>query len=375
MLALGVAGMLLVDPLLVTSLGFRLSVAGTGGIVIGAHRLEPVLPGPRWLATPLSVTLAAQAGVAPLLVAAFGSVPVASIPANLLAVPVAGPLMVWGLTAGLAAGIAPPGVARLLHVPTTLMLAWLDGVARAAAGWPLGQLRAPQLAALAAAATAMAIARRLAVAPVARTRAAVRVALAVTAVTAVAGAAVLYPSAHAARAGGEGPYALGAGATGWDAGGGSVAAIDGRATDAAVLAGLRARSVDHLDIVVVRTRAPTTAAVVATLRRRWPRLVVVAPPGAPIPGATSPPDGTILKAGALRLTIVTPDEGRLDVHVVPSASPDAPASAQSRSPALAPPRWSPPAARAPPSTRPAHRRHARSPPSSRSTRRSPATCR
>ena len=152
MLALGVAGMVLVDPLLVTSLGFRLSVAGTGGIVVGAHRIESVLPGPRWLAAPLSVTLAAQAAVAPLLVGAFGSVPLASIPANMLAVPVAGPLMVWGLTAGLAAGVAPAAVARLLHLPTGLMLAWLDGVARAAAAWPLGRLRAPHLVALAVAA-------------------------------------------------------------------------------------------------------------------------------------------------------------------------------------------------------------------------------
>ena len=45
-LALGVAGMVLVDPLLVTSLGFRLSVAGAAGIVVGAGRLAGLLPGP-----------------------------------------------------------------------------------------------------------------------------------------------------------------------------------------------------------------------------------------------------------------------------------------------------------------------------------------
>ncbi|HKE76394.1 MAG TPA: ComEC/Rec2 family competence protein, partial [Acidimicrobiales bacterium] len=80
-LALGVAGMLLVDPLLVTSVGFQLSVAGTAGIVVGAHHIAPLVPGPRWLATPLAVTLAAQTAVAPILVATFGSVPVASLPA------------------------------------------------------------------------------------------------------------------------------------------------------------------------------------------------------------------------------------------------------------------------------------------------------
>jgi competence protein ComEC len=349
MLALGVAGMLLVDPLLVTSLGFRLSVAGTGGIVVGAQRLESVLPGPRWLAAPLSVTLAAQAAVAPLLVGAFGSVPVASVPANLLAVPVAGPLMVWGLTAGLAAGLVPTPVARLLHVPTGLMLAWLDGVARAAAGWPLGQLRAPHLVALAIAATAGAIARALAArrtaadrpppgpAPLASATAArrtigLRVALAVTAGIALAVAANLQPSARAATADDDGAVALGPGATGWHAGGGAVVEVDGRATDAAVLAGLRDRGVDRLDAVVVRTRAPAAAAVVATLRRRWPRLVVVAPPGAPVPGAVAPPTGTVLTAGALRLTVLRAGDGRLDVRVGSQAQ----AKAQARAPPAGP---------------------------------------
>jgi predicted membrane metal-binding protein len=348
MLALGVAGMLLVDPLLVTSLGFRLSVAGTGGIVVGAHRLEPILPGPRWLAAPLSVTLAAQAAVAPLLVAAFGSVPVASIPANLLAVPVAGPLMVWGLTAGLAAGFAPTPVARLLHLPTALMLAWLDGVARAAAGWPLGQLRAPHLVALTIASATAAVARALAAraagagpakgeprpAPMigAGRRVGRRVTLAAAVATALVAAVIILPSARAATAGGDRGVALGPGAAGWYAGGGAVVAVDGRATDAAVLAGLRSRGVDHLDAVVVRTRAPAAAAVVATLRRRWPGLVVVAPPGAPVPGAVSPPTGTLLTAGALRLTIVSAGEGRLDVRIASRSQARAP-------PADSAPRW------------------------------------
>lgn len=154
-LALGVTGVVLVDPLLVTSLGFRLSVAGAVGIVVGAGRLAEALPGPRWLATPLAVTLGAQAAVSPLLVAAFGSVPQASLPANLVAVPVAGPIMVWGLTAGLVAGVVGGRVAWLLHLPTRAMLAWLDGVATAAARWPLGDLRVGHLAALALAAAAL----------------------------------------------------------------------------------------------------------------------------------------------------------------------------------------------------------------------------
>ena len=134
-LALGATAMVLVDPLLTTSLGFQLSVLGAAGIVVGAERVERALPGPRWLAAPLSVTLAAQAAVAPLLVATFGGVPVASVPANLLAAPAAGPIMVWGLAGGLVAGVAGGAVAQVVHAPTGLLLVWLDGVA--ARGGPL----------------------------------------------------------------------------------------------------------------------------------------------------------------------------------------------------------------------------------------------
>ena len=62
------------------------------------------------------MTLAAQLGVAPVLLATFGPIPVASLPANLLCVPVAGLVMVWGLTAGLLAGVVG-GAVRLAPPP------------------------------------------------------------------------------------------------------------------------------------------------------------------------------------------------------------------------------------------------------------------
>ena len=147
-LTLGATGMLLIDPLLATSLGFQLSVAGAAGIVVGASRIETVLPGPRWFAAPLSVTVAAQAAVSPLLVATFGAVPLASLPANMLAAPASGPLMVWGLTAGLVAGVVGGVPAAVLHLPTRPMLWWLEVVANAAVRWPLGDVRAGHLACL-----------------------------------------------------------------------------------------------------------------------------------------------------------------------------------------------------------------------------------
>jgi competence protein ComEC len=59
----------------------------------------------------------------------FGPVPVAALPANLLAAPVAGLLMIWGITAGLVAGVVGPPLATVLHIPSSLGLHWISGVA------------------------------------------------------------------------------------------------------------------------------------------------------------------------------------------------------------------------------------------------------
>jgi competence protein ComEC len=150
-LGLAVTALLLCDPLLVTSLGFRLSVAGSAGILLGARPLERLLPGPGWLRAPLAVTLAAQLAVSPLLVGAFGSVAAVAVPANLLVAPAAGPITAWGLAAGLVAGVVGGRVAALLHLPTRLLLGWVERVALVAARRPLAELDAGDLAVLGAA--------------------------------------------------------------------------------------------------------------------------------------------------------------------------------------------------------------------------------
>ena len=71
---------------------------------------------------------------------AFGPMPVAAVPANLLAEPVAGLVMMWGCTAGLVAGLVPDWVAAVLHLPTRLGLWWVAGVARIGAGAPFGAI-------------------------------------------------------------------------------------------------------------------------------------------------------------------------------------------------------------------------------------------
>jgi competence protein ComEC len=156
-LALAVIAVLLLDPLLVGSPGFQLSVAASGGILVLARPIAAALPGPGSLRQAVAVTVAAQVAVAPLLAALFGPVPVASLPANVLAAPAAGPLMTWGLTAGLVAGVVGGPVAALLHVPTDLLARWLQAVGRAGAALPFGGLGPVHVAVLWAAAVVLVV--------------------------------------------------------------------------------------------------------------------------------------------------------------------------------------------------------------------------
>jgi len=136
-LVLAVLGLLLADPFLLHSAGFLLSCAACAGIALLAPPLAPRLRGPRWLRDGLAVTLAAQIGVAPVLLPVFGSVPLVAVPANLVAVPVVGPLTVWGLVAGVVGGIAGPAAAGVLQLPTIALLAWVRTVAHTAARAPV----------------------------------------------------------------------------------------------------------------------------------------------------------------------------------------------------------------------------------------------
>ncbi|MGD9798118.1 MAG: ComEC/Rec2 family competence protein [Acidimicrobiia bacterium] len=156
LLALAVAASVLLDPLLVRSVGFQLSVGATLGIALLARPLASRLRGPAWLREVVAVTLAAQVGVLPVAVPVFGGVPVASLPANVLAAPVAAPLTTWGLVAGLLAGRLGPPADRLLHRPTAVLTGWLDGVAGWAAGLPLGTVGARTAAGIGAGAVLLA---------------------------------------------------------------------------------------------------------------------------------------------------------------------------------------------------------------------------
>lgn len=124
--ALSVAVIVLVamDPWLAVSYGFALSVAATAGLILWVNRIQSFLDRtipkrvPLWIIQTLTVTIAAQFAVFPILVALGSPLSLSSIPANMMAVPLAGPTMVLGLLAALA-------------TPFTqsfgIMIAWLAG--------------------------------------------------------------------------------------------------------------------------------------------------------------------------------------------------------------------------------------------------------
>ena len=176
--------------------GWQLSFIAVAGILIAgrplAARLRVIaqeLAGPPSRAGPLAraavdglcegiaITVAATLATAPLLAYHFGSVPLASLPANLLALPAVAPAMWLGMvkaSLGLAAPLLPGAdeIAEALGPLTRVPIGYLDGLAARCATLPGGRLELPLDSALAvvsayAALTALAygprLARRLAV--------------------------------------------------------------------------------------------------------------------------------------------------------------------------------------------------------------------
>ena len=285
-LALAGTGLLLVDPLLVGSVGFVLSCGACAGIAALAPPLSRRMP------APLAVTVAAQAGVAPLLVALFGGIPVASLPANLLAVPAAAPVTMWGLAAGLPAGLLGEPVAGAVHGPTRMLVAWIAGVARVAAAAPLGRLGGGAVAALAALALVSAA-----------TRTARRPA-ALAALAVVVWPMLVPPSPAAGRR-------LAGDARLWRSGDATVLVV-ASPRPGPLLAGLRSAGVRGLSVVVLTSGSRSAAARLAPVLDRHPAGLLLTPAAART--------GTTVRAGrlAVRVTAVSP---RLDVEVGPCTFP------------------------------------------------------
>jgi competence protein ComEC len=139
-LTLAVTALLLADPFLLHSVGFLLSCGASAGIALLAGPIAVRIHGPLWMREVLAVTAAAQVGVAPVLLTVFGSLPLVSLPANLVAVPLAAPLTIWGLASGVIGGLVrpvAPQVTSLLAVPTGALVHALLAVADVASRVPV----------------------------------------------------------------------------------------------------------------------------------------------------------------------------------------------------------------------------------------------
>lgn len=132
-LSIATTGLLVVDPFLIGSTGFLLSVAACTGMALAGESISSWCPGRDWFQRILGYSVAAQLAVLPLQLAFFGSFPWVALAANVLAGPAAGLVMMWGLPAGFAAGVLGEPFAAILHLPTTVLLEWVRLVARAGA--------------------------------------------------------------------------------------------------------------------------------------------------------------------------------------------------------------------------------------------------
>lgn len=143
-LAAAVLALLAWDPWLALSLGFALSVAATAGLVAWGGRLASVLPGRGALANAAATTLAAQLAVLPLLVAIGSTLTIASLPANIAAVPLASVAMLSGLIVTVVSLVSPPVASALAWVPAIAAEAiariadWAAGAGWLTVPWPTG---------------------------------------------------------------------------------------------------------------------------------------------------------------------------------------------------------------------------------------------
>jgi competence protein ComEC len=169
-LVLAAAVTLVLNPRACTDPGWQLSFVAVAGILVAGRplaarlrRIAEELAGPRsragrlpvlaravveGLCEGIAVTVAATLATAPLLAYHFGSVPLAGLPANLLALPAVAPAMWLGMVKaalGLAAPLLPGAdrLAEALGPLTHIPIAYLDGLAERCATLPGGRLELP----------------------------------------------------------------------------------------------------------------------------------------------------------------------------------------------------------------------------------------
>ena len=285
-LPIAVGALLLWDPLLAWSLAFQLSVAATLGLIVIAPALHDRLRGPEALRSLLSATIGAQVAVAPLLALVFDDVSLVALPANLLAVPVSGVIMMWGMTAGLIAGFVPDSVATLIHLPTNVLLWWLETVAARSATLPVAPLGARGVVLIGVVGLVFIAAQRFRFVP---TR------LAALGLVVALGVPLLTPRPLPV---GHHQFGDGLSVVRHDSGADVVVLTDPRDAEG-VLASLRKARLGRIDLVVAVTGSRDDGRVVRAIDERYDLVDIWAPLGHQVPNARAVPglSGTLGEIG------------------------------------------------------------------------------
>ena len=141
MLSAAILILLALDPWLVWSIGFQLSVAATAGMAALAAPLAERVGRhlPKAFAAAAGMSVAAQLGVAPILLFHFHDVPGVTILANILAFPAVPPALLCGLAAG-AIGLGSPTLGRLVAAVALGPLRYLELIADHLAKAPVGHV-------------------------------------------------------------------------------------------------------------------------------------------------------------------------------------------------------------------------------------------
>ena len=133
--------LLILQPVLVRSIGFQLSVTATAGMVAMAaplgERFARVVPAP--IAAAAGTTLAAQLGVTPILLFHFHDVPGVTLIANVIAAPTVAPSLLAGLVAA-AAGIVSEPLGRLVGLAAQAPMRALELIANIAGRAPVAHV-------------------------------------------------------------------------------------------------------------------------------------------------------------------------------------------------------------------------------------------
>lgn len=173
MLALCAAVLLAHNPAVATDVGFQLSFLGTAGILLLASPIAARLPGPRLLAVPFAMTVAAQLATAPVTAGTFGVLSLVGPLANALVLPLLPFILVAGGAGALLTALVPVAGPALGWLPIELASMGVRVILAVATGasalpfaalsiglWPIAWTAAEVAASVAGLLTWLTLARR-----------------------------------------------------------------------------------------------------------------------------------------------------------------------------------------------------------------------